>query len=241
MSVLSVLVSSLTLWPCPTVHCLSCLSLTVFFLSLSFSQYLPRLPSPPATLYCSWGPGALGPGLRARKMESGAGYLALCISPISVPFLCVSLLSPPGQGPSSLPKSSSPLPGPLQALRPGDGGKGCPQERWRAHGGRPDALHPQGLPVELLRGAAAAGADLDVCRARRHRPPLRPLPDPLCGLRLTGGLRHRHGPLHSAQRGGRPGPLEVDLYPAWSQGCWEWPPLWGDSSFSRIPHQLWEV
>uniref|UniRef100_A0A087WQV8 Adhesion G protein-coupled receptor B1 n=1 Tax=Mus musculus TaxID=10090 RepID=A0A087WQV8_MOUSE len=43
----------------------------------------------------------------------------------------------------------------------------------------PAAAVVLGLPVELLRGAAAAGADLDVCCACCHRPPLRPLPDPL--------------------------------------------------------------
>uniref|UniRef100_A0A2K5CZZ3 Adhesion G protein-coupled receptor B1 n=1 Tax=Aotus nancymaae TaxID=37293 RepID=A0A2K5CZZ3_AOTNA len=66
----------------------------------------------------------------------------------------------------------------------------------------PAAAVVLGLPVEFLRGAAAAGADLDVGRARRHRPPLRPLPDPLRRLRLAGGLRHRHGALHPPQRGG---------------------------------------
>lgn len=66
-------------------------------------------------------------------MESGAALLRA-----SLPSQCTSCLSlscqPPGQGPSSLPKYSSTLLGPFQALRPGDGGKGCPQERWSAHG-----------------------------------------------------------------------------------------------------------
>lgn len=128
VSVLSVLVSSLTLWPCPTVHCLSCLSLTI---SLSFSQYLPRLLSPSAILYCSWGPGALDPGPRAWKMESGATLLhasllslcPYCLSPFCHLLARVQVLS-----------QRAPLPGPLQALRPGDGGKGCPYERWSTHG-----------------------------------------------------------------------------------------------------------
>lgn len=66
-------------------------------------------------------------------MESGSSLLCA-----SLPSQCPSCLSPysqsPGQGPSSLPKRSSTLLGPFQALRPGDGGKGCPQERWSAHG-----------------------------------------------------------------------------------------------------------
>uniref|UniRef100_A0A4X1SFE6 Adhesion G protein-coupled receptor B1 n=1 Tax=Sus scrofa TaxID=9823 RepID=A0A4X1SFE6_PIG len=66
----------------------------------------------------------------------------------------------------------------------------------------PAAAVVLGFAVELLRGAAAAGADLDVGRARCHRPPVGPLPDPLRRLRLAGGLRHRHGALHPAQRGG---------------------------------------
>uniref|UniRef100_A0A8C5XHW2 Adhesion G protein-coupled receptor B1 n=1 Tax=Microcebus murinus TaxID=30608 RepID=A0A8C5XHW2_MICMU len=74
----------------------------------------------------------------------------------------------------------------------------------------PAAAVVLGLPVELLRGAAAAGADLDVGCARCHRPPLRPLPDPLRGVRLAGGLRHRDGALHPAQRGGSsPGPCQA--------------------------------
>lgn len=130
MSVLSVLVSPLTLWPCPTVHCLSCLSLTV---SLSPSQYLPPTPVPHSHLVLQLGPWISRS--RAQGLEDGIrGCLAPCVSLVPVPFLSVSLLSPPGQGPSSLPKSSSTLLGPFQALRPGDGGKGNPQERWSTHG-----------------------------------------------------------------------------------------------------------
>lgn len=56
----------------------------------------------------------------------------------------------------------------------------------------------QGITVELLRGSAPLGPHLDVSRPGHHRPPLRPLPDPLCRLRLSGGFHHRHGSLHPA-------------------------------------------
>lgn len=63
------------------------------------------------------------------------------------------------------------------------------------------SLPLQGITVELLRGSASLGPHLDVCRLGHHRPPLSPLSDPLCRLRLTGGVHHCHGALHSAQRG----------------------------------------
>lgn len=59
----------------------------------------------------------------------------------------------------------------------------------------------QGVPVELLRGPAPAGAHLDVSRARHDGQALHPLSDPLRRLRLAAGLRHRHGALHPAARG----------------------------------------
>lgn len=59
----------------------------------------------------------------------------------------------------------------------------------------------QGVTLELLCGSAPAGPHLDVCRPGHHWPPLRPLPDPVCHLRLSGRFHHRHGSLHPSQRG----------------------------------------
>uniref|UniRef100_A0A3Q3GZI4 Adhesion G protein-coupled receptor B1b n=1 Tax=Labrus bergylta TaxID=56723 RepID=A0A3Q3GZI4_9LABR len=65
----------------------------------------------------------------------------------------------------------------------------------------PAAAVVLGVTVELLCGSAPPGPHLDVRCPCHHRPPLRPLPDPLRSLRLLGGLHHRHGSLHPAQRG----------------------------------------
>uniref|UniRef100_A0A8D2ZKC3 Adhesion G protein-coupled receptor B1b n=1 Tax=Scophthalmus maximus TaxID=52904 RepID=A0A8D2ZKC3_SCOMX len=65
----------------------------------------------------------------------------------------------------------------------------------------PAAAVVLGITVELLRGSASPGTHLDVCRPGHHRPPISPLPDPLCRVRLSGGFHHRHGSLHPAQRG----------------------------------------
>lgn len=62
-------------------------------------------------------------------------------------------------------------------------------------------LPSQSIAVELLCGSAPLGPHLDVCCASHHWPPLRPLPDPLRHLRLSGRFHHCHGPLHSSQRG----------------------------------------
>ncbi len=55
--------------------------------------------------------------------------------------------------------------------------------------------------MELLCGSPSSRADLDVCCVGHHGPPLRTIPDPLRGLRFSGGIYHCHGTLHSAQRG----------------------------------------
>lgn len=61
----------------------------------------------------------------------------------------------------------------------------------------------QGIPLELLRGAAPAGSHLDVCSPGHHRPALGAFPDPFCRLRLPGGVCHRHGALHPQEGGER--------------------------------------
>lgn len=63
------------------------------------------------------------------------------------------------------------------------------------------SLYHQGIAVELLRGPAPAGSHLDVGCARHDGQALHPLSDPLRRLRLTAGLRHRHGALHPAAGG----------------------------------------
>lgn len=90
-----------------------------------------------------------------------------------------------------------------RGLPGGEGGvsglcRGCP------HGGlTPAPLSlPQGIAVELLRGSASAGADLDVGRARHDRPALHPLPGPLRRLQFRPGLRHHHRARLPAPRGG---------------------------------------
>lgn len=81
----------------------------------------------------------------------------------------------------------------------GGGCPGAPQPR----GLTPAPLSlRQGIAVELLRGPASAGADLDVGRARHDRPALHPLPGPLRRLQLRPGLRHHHRARLPAPRGG---------------------------------------
>lgn len=63
------------------------------------------------------------------------------------------------------------------------------------------SLYHQGIAVELLRGPAPAGSHLDVGCARHDGQALHPLSDPLRRLRLTAGLRHRHGALRPAAGG----------------------------------------
>lgn len=93
----------------------------------------------------------------------------------------------------------------------------------------------QGVTVELLRGSAPPGSDMDVSCARHHRPALCTLPDPVCRLWLAGRLRHRHGALHPAQRGACMWPhITTDfktwfyliLVPAYLYDCM----LWGNMS-----------
>lgn len=178
VSVLSVLVSSLTLWTCPTVHCLSCLSLTVSLSpSLSTSQD-SCLPQPSCIAV-----GALG--LRVQGSGPGRWNQGLPCSehlsrPSALPVCHPSVTS--WIGSKFSPKKLLYFAGSLASPQAWGWGKWVSSGEVEHPRGRPDALHPQGLPVELLRGAAAAGADLDVCRACCHRPPLRPLPDPLCCL-----------------------------------------------------------
>uniref|UniRef100_A0A3Q3QHB9 Adhesion G protein-coupled receptor B1b n=1 Tax=Monopterus albus TaxID=43700 RepID=A0A3Q3QHB9_MONAL len=62
----------------------------------------------------------------------------------------------------------------------------------------PAAAVVLGITVELLCSSASLGPHLDVCCAGHHRPPLCPLPDPLCRLRLSGGFHHCYGSLHPA-------------------------------------------
>uniref|UniRef100_A0A3B4XLT3 Adhesion G protein-coupled receptor B1 n=1 Tax=Seriola lalandi dorsalis TaxID=1841481 RepID=A0A3B4XLT3_SERLL len=62
----------------------------------------------------------------------------------------------------------------------------------------PAAAVVLGVAVELLRCSASVGPHLDVRCPGHHRPPLCPLPDPLCRVRLSGGFHHCHGSLHPA-------------------------------------------
>lgn len=105
---LSVFVSPLTFWLCPTVYSPSCVSLQFLCLSLAtFHPWPGQYTSPRAILHCHLGPGAW-------KLEPGS-FLLHPAPGISVPFsltpLSCHLLD--SQGPECLPKSSSALLGPL--------------------------------------------------------------------------------------------------------------------------------
>lgn len=116
-----------------------------------------------------------------------------------------------------------------RGLPGGEGGvsglcRGCPRG-----GLTPGPLSlPQGIAVELLRGSASAGADLDVGRARHDRPALHPLPGPLRRLQFRPGLRHHHRARLPAPRGGA-GALGGE-WTGWAGT----PGLWG-----RDPSGLW--
>ena len=101
--------------------------------------------------------------------------------------------------------------------------------------------HPQGLALELLRGAAPASAHLDVRRPGHDRPPLRPLPGPVRGLQLRAGLCHHGRPLLPAPRGGLGfsgapatpacNPMLVPCHSPWRR----WEQLGRIEALSRLP------